>query len=89
MANTEIMPKNTYIGAEIANKNIYEAYQTNRDVWQANKDVHGEAYRNKDRQWESLIINRGCRFLSDRKKLTPAPSIKEFFFAKCVKIVVI
>ena len=81
---TEIMPKNTYIGAEMANNSIYEAYQTNKDAWHANKD----GWRlNKDVWWKSLIKNKGCRFVLDRKKLIPAPLIKEFFLPKYDKIV--
>ena len=77
MANTEITPKNTCIRAEMANKNTLRKRNSNKDVWRLNKDVW----------WESLIKNKGCRFVLDRKKLIPAPLIKEFFLPKYDKIV--
>ena len=78
------MAETTLKGAYRANSSIYGAYQTNRSVWQANKDIW---WLNKDVWRESLIKNMGYRFLSDRKKLIPPASIKEFFYAKYDKIV--
>ena len=51
--------------------------------------MRNKGYPNKDEGWESLIINRGCRFTSEYEKVDPLPFIKAFFFAKCVKKVTI
>ena len=76
MAKTKIMPQNASIVVKISkNSNI----TVNKGVWQSNKNVW----------WESLIKNRGCRFPARPKKLIPAPRLKEFFYAKYDKIVVI
>ena len=73
------MAKNSYIGVYRASNDVNKAGVSNKKAGHSNKDV-----------WrESLIINRGCRFTSEYKKVDPHPQIKEFFFAKCVKKVAI